>query len=391
MSFYTLNARFEINTPMLIGGANQNQAELSVKAIKSAIMFWWRVANHGVCKGNLAELHRQERELFGSTSAISSIRMSLQCDKKLDSNTLCKQINADYLLGQDMGARKALIANQPFSLRLLSKREIDTSVINAVKLFGLLGGLGAKALKGFGSIQLIELTSTAYGNQPQALDLGEDYVSQLSNFINISPPRTSPAKTSQIPCLEHCRLDITEPEQSAEDVLQKYSAALHQYRTNAKPSYNNFKEDCDWFMRRENVDDNYHPERAVFGLPHNYFVNIPGGANLKAEVKPHSFTRRQSPLQFHVHKLEDNHWVGVLLYFKSVFLPSTQNKIDMVHSITNGSKRLKVSTVDMIGAEHQHSIISDFMSGKPRPQGDKNQPRLLNTQTLFEDGQRLVK
>jgi CRISPR-associated protein Cmr1 len=391
MSFYTLNARFEINTPMLIGGANQNQAELSVKAIKSAIMFWWRVANHGVCKGNLAELHRQERELFGSTSAISSIRMSLQCDTKLDSNTLCKQINADYLLGQDMDAREALKPNQPFSLRLLSKKKIDTSVINAVKLFGLLGGLGAKALKGFGSIQLIELTSTANQDQPQTIDIGDDYISQLSNFINISPAKPASVNISQIPCIEHCRLDITEPEQSAEAVMQKYSIALHQYRTNSKPSYNNFKEDCDWFMRREHVDDNYHPERAVFGLPHNYFVNIPGGANLKAEVKPASFTRRQSPLQFHVHKLEDNQWVGVLLYFKSVFLPSTQNKIDMVHSITNGPKRLKVSTVDMIGAEHQHSIISDFMSGKPRPQGDKNQPRLLNTQTLFEDGQRLVK
>ena len=114
------------------------------------------------------------------------------------------------------------------------------------------------------------------------------------------------------------------------EVLNEYGKEMVRYRSwgrngkilDGEDSERNFKDDHDWAKAASkgmkpppHLPYNFHPRRAVFGLPHNYGKGV--------EVKPSSreHDRRASPLFFHVHKI-DNEYVGVALLLCSQFLPT---------------------------------------------------------------------
>ena len=104
------------------------------------------------------------------------------------------------------------------------------------------------------------------------------------------------------------------------EVLNEYGKEMVRYRSwgrdgkilDGEGSKRKFPEDHDWAKGK--WFPNFHPRRAVFGLPHNYKKGV--------EVKPSSreHDRRASPLFFHVHKI-GGEFVGVALLLRSQFLP----------------------------------------------------------------------
>jgi CRISPR-associated protein Cmr1 len=85
-----------------------------------------------------------------------------------------------------------------------------------------------------------------------------------------------------------------------------------------------FKSDHD-LMVIQRHPRNAHPERIVFGLPHNY-----GKKEHHKEVEPVSFDRRASPLFIHVHQTSESDLpIAVLTLLPSRFLPEDQSKISV--------------------------------------------------------------
>jgi hypothetical protein len=69
------------------------------------------------------------------------------------------------------------------------------------------------------------------------------------------------------------------------------------------------------------------PERAIFGLPHNYFKPkdkaVKGSTNYKVDVSPDGFERRASPLFLHIHRFDQGPPVALWLFLPAQFLPAT--------------------------------------------------------------------
>ncbi|MBA5248657.1 MAG: type III-B CRISPR module RAMP protein Cmr1 [Gammaproteobacteria bacterium] len=165
----TITATYKIVTPMFISGADQTKAELRIPSIKGAIRFWWRALNG--CQYKTTEaLYAAEAKIFGGTyqdeknktiAIQSTILFSF--DKKQESllskDTKYKENYSNhkaivYLAGQGVANETQYLLNTKFTLCLKSKSAIHPTVINAITLWGLLGGLGERSRKGFGSVAI---------------------------------------------------------------------------------------------------------------------------------------------------------------------------------------------------------------------------------------------
>ena len=106
--------------------------------------------------------------------------------------------------------------------------------------------------------------------------------------------------------------------------LNTYGTAMMMYRSwgnggkvLGKESEKNFQNDHDWYRKRDMVEYNFHPQRIIFGLPHNY------SKYEQDHVNPENYERRASPLFLHIHKIE-NKYVGISILMKSDFLPKNE-------------------------------------------------------------------
>jgi CRISPR-associated protein Cmr1 len=213
--------------------------------------------------------------------------------------------------------RSCVIRNAEFTVEVRSRRSINNDVVNALKLLGLLGGLGSKARKGYGSLTLTRLV---VGNTTWEVPATDDrYVKELRSLLLPAatlagePPFSAFSKQSRV-CL---LLDGNDPLA----VLDTYGRQMQRYRSwdgraNNDRSEENFEPDHAWAKGTRPKD--FHPERVVFGLPHNYGQ----GSNLG--VKPEHYDRRASPLWFHVHDYGPRgnpRYAGVATVLRAEFLP----------------------------------------------------------------------
>ena len=82
----------------------------------------------------------------------------------------------------------------------------------------------------------------------------------------------------------------------------------------------NFTTDHDWAyaLSERRADVNYLPRRAVFGLPHPYYLS---GANFNLSVEA-ATGRRTSPLFAHAHRFPDGQHLLLHTLFRGQFLPN---------------------------------------------------------------------
>lgn len=370
----SLKAELLITTPMFQGDGGQKASSIRPPSIKGALRFWWRALQwprlyqrYGHLGAALTDLHTQEAELFGlaaghkgagsdddknaETVGQGRFRISItQPDVKADPDYR-PAASVQYLLGQGLYHFRDGVLRQPlrqgsrFTLELTAKPSGHTvtdkqwkSLEEALLCWGLLGGLGARARKGLGSVSLQSLEGGAY----QAPQNRADYEALLSKLLaplqgqdGQLPPFTAFSSVS--------RVETVLQDSNSTNVLSMLGEQFQLYRSfgkdgtiNGRPSgteaEKNFKADHD--LIRDAIERgklSSAPKRAVFGLPHSYFFSSLN--NQKLKVSAAYGDRRASPLFMHVHEFCNGKCLGVLSLLPADFLPSENNELAITESV----------------------------------------------------------
>ncbi len=335
-----VEAHFKVVTPCFVGSGGDD-AEVRVPSIKGALRFWWRAlawARYAGADGatdTVRRMREREHALFGS-SDMGQSRIAM----RLDTKAMPRIVEKDKVLPVGPGARylgygvmkafgskgtkpgqlvrPCLEAPFEFSLRIAARdAEALNEVEPALRLFGLVGGVGARSRKGYGSLALTALEGDGVADWRPPRDIGA-YRSHLSALLKGAEAADREPEISAFSAWT--RVDLMfEDVRTPAKVLDEYGKTMVRYRSwgrkgkilDGEQSTCRFPEDHAW-MKGEKTADDFHPRRAVFGLPHNYGRHI--------EVKPERPDRRASPLFFHVHEI-GGRYAGVALLLRSRFLP----------------------------------------------------------------------
>ncbi len=137
--------KLETVTPMFLRGADNKTPELRPPAFKALFRYWWRTVQE--CDWRL--LQKTEADLFGSTDgkAPFSIRISGTID-------LGDPKKYSPLPHKNTFQMDAYDAGKSFNLLLIAKNTSDASNYKQIAKLGfLLGGVGNRSRRGFGSIR----------------------------------------------------------------------------------------------------------------------------------------------------------------------------------------------------------------------------------------------
>ncbi|NDP59536.1 MAG: type III-B CRISPR module RAMP protein Cmr1 [Oxalobacteraceae bacterium] len=359
----TIEATYQIVTPMFLGDAGQKAVDIRPPSVKGALRFWWRALNWGTHAGAhpvdepgaLRALHAEEARLFGIAAGDENGGQGVFLLNVIPSRsaqiqraeTPFKDMSGSqlYLLGMGLGSfkggnhttRNALTSGE-FSVRLKFRPGVSEadrrSVADALYLFGLLGAIGSRARHGMGSVAL-----TAWqGDARHVPQDRQSYVaaiqSLLANVADSLPPFT--AFSGQ------ARIDVSAQDKDPLKLLTMVGSQQQLYRSFGQhgkvlgqPAERNFKGDHDLILAATKGEGiTRAPARAVFGLPHNYFFSSIKG---KADVDyapDNKAGRRASPLLLHVHALGDGQRLAVHCLMPAQFLPAgAQIRIKSIWSV----------------------------------------------------------
>ncbi|WP_045118687.1 type III-B CRISPR module RAMP protein Cmr1 [Haliangium ochraceum] len=376
-------ADYELVTPAFIGGADNQTGfpELRVPSIKGALRFWWRALRwrQGI---SVAQLREQEARLFGSAdSTIGRSRVSLALTGMTPSSgaKVSKRGAKVSELFDAAGARTTQQRRQPapgltylgyglvtakdgklergclrpplaFQLSLMfdprerqDAKALTEQLAQAMQALGLLGGLGARSRRGFGSValralridgenaweapktpgELVKRIRALHGNDTRSSDSGP---TPLPEWTALS------ARTRHLVLVGRPDAQDGTPTHLLEQLGQEL-VRFRSYGRNNKILGNETPE-------RRFADDHHlfkdvlkgkrpqtHPRRAVFGLPHNYYSSS-DRKGMQVQPRAHKLDRRGSPLLVHGHRCDQTP-VLVLSFLPARFLPERRNKISV--------------------------------------------------------------
>lgn len=396
----TLEAEFDIVTPMFLGDADQKATRIRESSIKGALAFWWRAKKFASLfttdnpseieiTGALAELQEREKRIFGSVKGrgIFDLRvthgptvddilrsgrgqvLTKRCDVRRSPDIRCRPHEYGGSVGhgarylgyglitafatkheQTVWApaksyggqldRDCFRLGRSFSLQIRFRplcSEIDRTdaldVKAAVKLFGLLGGLGSRARRGWGSVALSQLSGGDEWMAPTSLS---EYRKNIKDLIGEKVPHCSGTKFPLTAFAREMRIrtwlngrsrDECRDFYNGLDALNDVGEGLLCYRARGKLDGGvqkvgqikvdaSFVDDHDWYRKENKFADergSYVPLRTAFGLPHSYHRVFGVGA-------PAPNDRRASPILFHIHKIGAT-YIPVALLLPTKFLP----------------------------------------------------------------------
>jgi CRISPR-associated protein Cmr1 len=393
-----IEADFEIVTPMFLGGANnKTTAELRVPSIKGMLRFWWRALAWSRLGGDLRRIHAEESRIFGSADdRVGQGQFLMRAIAKPEdliesaANTRLNDINgrivmpgARYLgyglmpaFGQNAGVltRPCIREGGAFELEIrfrkpaTGRNETETlencrqsvedaeSVLRALKLFGLLGGLGSRTRRGWGSLALRRLIVD--GAEQKLPKNKEDYadglrllIGNLQDLPNRLPEYSAFSSRSRIKVVHPSsslagEMGLNQTKLTSLQCLAAIGSALNIYRSWGRnervrildgqgqqpvemSADRSFRLDHHWYKwfsagadptrSPKGVDASFHPVRVAFGLPHNY---------LGVDVTGVDADRRASPLLIHIHKIGTDQYFAAVAVMPSVFLPATIPRSD---------------------------------------------------------------
>ena len=378
---HIIKATYRIVTPMFIGDAEQNATGISPQSVKGTLRFWWRALMWGKIRTNerfntdnlaLKELHKQEAELFGSTPDEKTQiggqgRFSLRVDFTQEPKTIrvndIQGAGLSYFLGIGLsreGTRCALATGQTFQVNLTSfnLKDQQANLIKTLMLFGLVGGLGSRVRKGWGSVTLESLTVGSEAiDIPQDINTYQAWLKTLVNEQTLSqlPPFTAFSTKTRIdiscvansPTTTQSLLNEVGEEQQFYRSYGLKNNNDPEHKVYGKLAEQNFPQDHDLVkgIIEYREQTNQIPRRSIFGLPHNYFYSSLfkkykqeelnkekneneakriAGSKSKAEFAPaaENKSRRASPLFIHAHQFPDKSVTIVQTLIPSVFLPN---------------------------------------------------------------------
>jgi CRISPR-associated protein Cmr1 len=308
----TLKATFRITTPMFISGADQKQAELRVPSIKGALRFWWRAMAFGRCGNSQKDIRTEETKIFGGAGPSDgqskvSLRLSeasVEFEKQHRWKPNHWESYTGYGLVETTGTqqRNYLKPGGCFELELRIKTErgkedavadIEKQRLQTVlRAFGLLGGLGGRARKGWGSVQLESLIG--FANQWYAPDTVDSLRSELTSLFS-----SHSSDTPDYTALHTQSCFALGPPQ--DDAVSAHRFLAERYKETIRA-----------------IKPNH--EREQFGLP-------------RKKAGRNADQRRASPLFLHVHQLSAGKAVPMAAFLPAAFLPQNREPAGGWHHI----------------------------------------------------------
>lgn len=352
-----IEAVYRIVTPMFIGDADQKVSGITAASVKGALRFWWRALNWGRVRGGrsndedaLKALHEEEAELFGSSTYDNKQRREEkkqpigQCgfllritESKIEiGKPIVKADNQkenlpglQYLLGQGLfsfkkGVLRDAILEGEIRVECLLRSDMSNEqkcqLQQALLAMGTLGGLGSRSRKGFGSLAIIGFVNSV-DSRLSAPQTKEDLKSLLCCWMQSvdDPPFTAFAKNT--------RIDLSLSGKNAPNLLNKVGEELQLYRSwgkykkvNGKPAEQKFPHSHDLMLDVANLNQpSAIPDKAVFGLPQNYFFSS-ADKYVEFSMDEQGCSRRASPLFMHVHQFPNGDTILIQALFPAVFL-----------------------------------------------------------------------
>lgn len=352
-----IEAAYRVVTPLFSAGADSTRPEVRLPSFKGVLRYWWRALAWSRCRGDLEVVRREEDRLFGSAGGGQSrvlMRWASPPEPTpIPVNEVLKVRAGGEIVGD--GARylgygvmeafrrknkqtgqrtaagqltRACLAPFDFTVQMrgrdLNEQEL-TSLRDSLVALGILGGLGAKSRKGYGSLVLQDLrvNGQARCSTPRSMD-------ELRSAIAAFRPGPSddddgsgslPEFTALSNGARHVLLSSgsTEPL----ELLDLVGRELIRFRSwgragkilGGQDSEKSFQPDHD-LMKLDPRQRRNHPRRIAFGLPHNY------GKPKHQQVEPaDGLDRRASPLFIHIHECGDRP-VAIVSFLPARFLPS---------------------------------------------------------------------
>jgi CRISPR-associated protein Cmr1 len=392
---HTLNATFEVSSPMFIAGYDNSSdsAALDIRptAIKGALRFWWRAIHYaefrrkaGSQQQALKAMHGAEQLLFGAaaapkTAAGQSLVFLRICKNIQESDVVKKEADqaknsngnkvgsfpgCRYFLGMGLYnlknkeiTRSYIKSNATFEIQLGFKPVVSQEQIQQVKqallAFGMLGNLGARARKGFGSVSIAQLTEN--GQQLALPENKNEYIKLLKTLFSLGEQLTELPPFTAMSAFSHSDLSVvgTDPMKVLNEVGEKQQRyrgygenSSGDYKVNFQPALQLFSDDHHelYHFIRDNQTPKQ-PRRLVFGLPHNVRFSSAGSVNIEIEEK--SIARRASPLFIHIHRI-GNEYLAVQSLLAAQFFPENAK-------VSYGKKALEQKPV-------QWKVITDYLT-----------------------------
>jgi CRISPR-associated protein Cmr1 len=293
-----ITATFEVVTPLFLGGADPSRSvELRAPSVKGALRFWWRALAWSRRNGDLSAIRhlsairKEEQEIFGAAGEEGDrlgqssfglrVRWLSEPARLVDTgprSLTSEKPGTSYLSygvinrGRGNSPRPCYQSGGRFELTIYTLKRtaeesgLQHSLPDAIKLFGLLGGLGGRSRRGWGSVTLTGLEGDGAMLRWQASQNLDQYRDELASILGSSTHASEPRYSA---FGNGVRLHVFGVGTDALAVLDQLGQAYQAFR-------------------REHASRSF-----IFGLPHSRF----GGAA----------DRRASPLLFHVHKLNDQY------------------------------------------------------------------------------------
>ena len=351
-----IDATYRVVTPLFCSGADSNRAELRLPSFKGALRFWWRALAWPRYGGNLGEIQKQEDALFGSAAGGQSrVLMRLIPGARPSMNSKGEILKAQgsvvgegarYLgygvmeafpsrtRGTEAGQLTRACLGTPFEFTIqIRTRGLDeqqqTSLKGALTTLGLLGGMGAKSRKGYGSLVLRSLCMDGVEQWRSPRDIA----GLKKAIVDLSGDHGGSALPTFTAISDHARhVLLSIPKNETVELLDLVGRELVRFRSWGHKrkilgnidSERNFKSDHDLMMVMDDSQRKTHPRRIAFGLPHNY------GKRRDRQIGPHDtgLDRRASPLFIHIHECGVSP-VAVLSFLPARFLPSGRSAISV--------------------------------------------------------------
>ncbi|ETR73842.1 MAG: CRISPR-associated RAMP Cmr1 family protein [Candidatus Magnetoglobus multicellularis str. Araruama] len=340
-------------------GAYDKKCEFRASSIKGCLRYWFRV----IYSGRLEE----ESRLFGSTASRSPLIVRA-------SELSIKEGNVDYdkgksgiaYLGYGIIDRKKKLSQQlcyqpesTFTLEFGFNRSLShedkIKILNAFWALLMFGGLGARSRRGFGSmvvdtvddeIKLLrDLPSFQYRDDQSLEKAVVTFIGQL-RIDNDPVNHTAFSKQMRL---------LIYPEQGHPlKLLEKIGNNFMNFR---KESFHDDSHVMFEFIKSD-VKPKNSPERASFGLPHQYFFK---DSNSKGSVNyfcGNTEARRASPLFLHIQGLTDNLACGVFLFLPTKGLIPDGKKLTM--SKEGDKKTKEVDPPDFSGVNKYLNYLVDI-------------------------------
>ncbi len=330
----------ETLTPLFLGGADPREPELRPASFRGVMRFWFRALYGGVVGiSDLNSLRQAEAETFGTTENGSPVIV------RLHGNVGSQQFpsydsGVQYLFWSVVGSKRGRSCFPPdsqFILMLQTRAGVDGDEplrrsLASLWLLTRLGGVGSRARRGAGSLQVTKLNHAEPAGLMQHFSLpGFEVLAttpdQLCGELAMGLKRLqSLFGTKTANSLVNPDFDVLHPDCCRVVVMRETWKTWHEALNDIGTKFKEFRIPRPPDLNVRNAllgrGKNFQPvPRAAFGLPivfHYRDRSVPDGS---LEGEDHD--RRASPLMIRVARLANEKFAVVLTAFKATLLDET--------------------------------------------------------------------